>query len=76
MNREITHVQARQLRVGDVLVNPAGSEFTITKVAPIGRGYRVHYLRSGGEAGAFTAAPEAITRVGVPRPHDRLAATA
>jgi hypothetical protein len=76
MGREITHVQVRRLGVGDVLVNPAGSAFTITKVARIARGFRVHYVRSDGEAGAFSAAPEAITRVEVPRPHDRLAATA
>jgi hypothetical protein len=76
MSREITYVQARQLGVGDVLVNPAGSEFTITKVARVGRGYRVHYVRSDGGAGAFSAAPEAIIRVELPRPHDRLAATA
>jgi hypothetical protein len=76
MSRAITYVQARQLRVGDVLVNAAGSDFVITKVARVGRGYRVHYRRADGDAGAFTAAPEAITRVEQPRPHDRLAATA
>ena len=72
----ITYVQARQLRVDDVLVNSAGSDFIITKVARVGRGYRVHYRRSDGDSGAFTAAPDAITRVEQPRPHDGLAATA
>jgi hypothetical protein len=76
MSRAITYVQARQLRVDDVLVNSAGSDFVITKVARVGRGYRVHYRRSDGDSGAFTAAPDAITRVEQPRPHDRLAATA
>ena len=76
MSRAITYVQARQLRVDDVLVNSAGSDFIITKVARVGRGYRVHYRRSDGDSGAFTAAPDALTRVEQPRPHDRLAATA
>jgi hypothetical protein len=76
MSRAITYVQARQLRVDDVLVNSAGSDFVITKVARVGRGYRVHYRRSDGDSGAFTAAPDAITRVEQPRPHDRLTAIA
>lgn len=75
MNRSVTYVQARQLRVGDVLVNAGGSDFTVTKIARVGRGYRVHYLRADGGAAAFTAAPESITRVTVPRAHERMAAT-
>lgn len=73
MNGSITYVQARELRIGDVLVNAAGSDFTVTRVARVGRGYRVHYLRADGAGAAFTAAPEAITRVTLPRAHERLA---
>ncbi|MDQ0892699.1 hypothetical protein [Agromyces ramosus] len=75
MSRSITYVQARELRVGDVLVNAGGSDFTVTAVARVGRGYRVRYLRADGGIAAFTAAPEAITRVTLPRAHERMAAT-
>lgn len=54
--------QTRQLVVGDTLVNAAGSEYEVTKLARLGRGIRVHYLAGDGRQGRFTSAPEAIVR--------------
>ncbi|TYL50485.1 hypothetical protein [Agromyces mariniharenae] len=54
--------QTRQLVVGDMLVNAAGSEYEVTKLARLGRGIRVHYLTRDGRQGRFTSAPEAIVR--------------
>ncbi|HEU0181255.1 MAG TPA: hypothetical protein VFR16_03620 [Agromyces mariniharenae] len=54
--------QTRQLVVGDMLVNAAGSEYEVTKLARLGRGIRVHYLTADGRQGRFTSSPEAIVR--------------
>jgi hypothetical protein len=57
---ELTHT--RQLAVGDTLVNAAGAEYEITKLARLGRGIRVHYVTADGRPGRFTSAPEATVR--------------
>jgi hypothetical protein len=76
MDRSIVYVQARQLRARDVLVNAAGADFTVTKVARVGRGFRVRYTRADGGDAAFTAAPEAVIRVALPSAHEQLTASA
>ena len=63
--------QTRQLAVGDLLVNAAGHEFEVTKLARLGRGIRVHYLTADGQPGRFTSAPEAIVRRRVPERAER-----
>ena len=52
----------RQLAVGDTLVNAAGAEYEVTRLARLGRGIRVHYLTRDGRPGRFTSAPDAIVR--------------
>lgn len=76
MDTSVAYVQARQLRGGDVLVNVAGTDFTVVKIVRVGRGFRVHYTRADSGAGVFTAAPEAIVRVALPQTHAHLAESA
>jgi hypothetical protein len=54
--------QTRQLAVGDRLVNAAGAEYEVVKLARPGRGIRVHYVGADGRPGRFTSAPDAIVR--------------
>ncbi|GAA1791952.1 hypothetical protein [Agromyces lapidis] len=55
--------QTRELRVGDTLVSAADRTYEVTKITRVGRGIRVQYVTPDGEAGRFTAAPEAVSRV-------------
>jgi len=52
----------RQLAAGDTLVNAAGAEYEVVRLARLGRGIRVHYLTGDGRQGRFTSAPDAIVR--------------
>jgi len=52
----------RRLAVGDTLVNAAGAEYEVTRLARLGRGIRVHYLTGDGRPGRFSSAPDAIVR--------------
>ena len=63
--------QTRQLAVGDTLVNGAGAEYEVTKLARLGRGIRVHYRTGDGRQGRFTSAPDAIVRRRVPERAER-----
>jgi len=69
--RTIELTQTRQLAVGDVLVNAAGDEYEVTKLARLGRGIRVYYLTGDGRPGRFTSAPEAIVRRHAPARAER-----
>ena len=60
--------QTRHLGVGDTLVNASGHAYEVTRVGRIGRGIRVQYVSDEGQAGRFTAAPEAVSRVLVRAP--------
>lgn len=55
--------RAAALAVGDVLVNAAGDAYEVAKVARVGRGIRVQYLRRDGSTGRFTAAPDSRVRL-------------
>ncbi|BDZ65531.1 hypothetical protein [Agromyces mangrovi Wang et al. 2018] len=62
-----TYITGRELRPGDIVVNPYGDAFPITKVRAIGAGRRVTYERKGGKAASFTVPADGLTRVFLPR---------
>lgn len=70
MTRSTAYVPAGELRTGDVMINAAGADFTVTKVKRIREGRKVFVERPTGVATSFTARYDALTRVSLPRPED------
>jgi hypothetical protein len=63
MNAQTRYVPGNALEVGDVLVNPNGDDFTVTKITHIGHGVRVFYPGSTGKPRSFTIPTDGLARV-------------